>query len=380
MHADGGGLYLCVGGNSRSWIFRYALNGRRRDMGLGPVRLYSLQQARDMAIDLGRRLREGIDPIEQRRKGMAARQTVRTTFGDVALAYMDAHKAEWAASTLRQWNMSLRLHVLPAIGKLPVNEVDTDAVLRALRPTWEKNANTGATIRSRIELVLGLAAAKGLRQGDNPARWDGHLEFHLASPAKAATVKHREALPFVELPGFMRRLREIDNSKTAAIEFAILTCARIGEVLGATWHEIDFAAGLWIVPAERTKGRKEHRVPLPAAALAVLERMKRRNDTDYIFVGDKGKPMAGALIGQVLHKVHTSITVHGFRSTFRDWAAENSKDRDLAEMALSHVVGSHVERSYRRSDLIARRRELADAWAKFCAQPTPAGEVVPIRA
>jgi integrase len=373
MHADGGGLYLHVSSTgARSWIYRYlAPNGRRRDYGIGPVRLYGLAQARDRAIDLGRGIRDGIDPIEAKRKGKAARQSARTTFGDIALAYIDAQKAGWAAGTLTAWNSSMRLHVLPKIGKLPVAEVDTDAVLRALRPVWEKNANTGSTIRSRIELVLGLATSKGLRSGDNPARWEAHLEFHLASPAKAATVKHREALDYRELPDFMHRLRVIENSKSAALEFAILTCTRIGEVLGATWPEIDMAEKAWTIPASRMKSRKEHRVPLSDAATAILERMKRRNDTDYIFVGDKGKPMVGALIGQVLHKVHPTITIHGFRSTFRDWAGETKKDRDLAEMALSHTVGSHVERSYARSTLLELRRELATAWAGHCASVVP---------
>ena len=284
----------------------------------------------------------------------------------MALAYIDAHKAEWAPGTLKQWNISLRLHVLPKIGKLSIADVDTDAIYGVLKPLWEKNANTGSTIRSRIELILGLATAKGLRQGDNPARWGGHLEFHLASPSKAATVEHRAALAFKEMPGFMRLLRAIGNSKSDALEFAILTSARIGEVLQAEWSEIDFVEHVSIVPAIHTKGRKEHRVPLSDAAVAVLERQKRRNDTDAIFVGGKGKPMHTALIGQVLFGVHEGITIHGFRSTFRDWAAEMGQDRDLAEMALGHAVGNHVERSYRRTDLLEKRRALMQEWANFC--------------
>jgi integrase len=369
MYADGGatGLYLAVGPNSRSWIFRYQLGERRREMGIGSIRLYDLQRARDTAIDFGRGLREGIDPLEQRRQRKAAQKpTLRVTFGDIALAYTDAMKAGWRPGTEKAWQQSMRLHVFPAIGKLPVADVDTAAVVKALTPIWEKNANTGSTIRSRIELVLGMATSKGLRQGDNPARWNGHLEFHLASPSKAATVMHFEALPYVELPDFLSQLRTIGNSKSDAIEFTILTCARIGEVLGAIWREIDLPGRVWTIPDCRMKGRKEHRVPLSDAALKVLERQKRRNDTDFIFVGDKGKPMVGALIGQVLRKVHDTVTIHGFRSTFRDWSAETGKDRDLAEMALSHVVGSHVERSYRRSDLIEKRRELATAWAQHC--------------
>jgi integrase len=369
MHADGRapGLYLAVGPNSRSWIFRYKTGDRRREMGIGSLRLYDLQRARDMAIDLGRALREGVDPLEQRHQRKAAQKpALCATFGDVALAYIDAKKAGWRPGTEKAWHQSMRLHVFPAIGKMPVADVDTAAIVKALTLIWAQNANTGSTIRSRIELVLGLATSKGLRQGDNPARWEGHLEFHLASPSKAASVKHFDALSYTEMPNFMRRLRAIDNSKADALEFAILTCARIGEALGATWPEINPQERIWTIPATRMKGRKEHRVPLSDTAMGVLARQKRRNDTDHVFVGDKGKPMVGALIGQVLAKVQNGITVHGFRSTFRDWTAETGKDRDLAEMALSHVVGSHVERSYRRSDLIEKRRELATAWAAHC--------------
>lgn len=369
MHCDGDCLYLHVSTTgARSWVYRYLAAGKRRDYGIGPTRLYTLAQARDKAIDLGRALREGVDPIEARRKQKAAqRPAVIVSFGDVAHSYIEAHKKQWSESTVDAWRSTLRLHVLPKIGKANVADIDTNRVLDVLNPLWEKNAKTAATIRSRIELVLGLATAKGLRSGDNPARWSGHLEFHLASPTKAAKTKNFEAISYAELPAFMVDLRKAGGPKADSIEFAVLTCSRVGEVLGATWPEIDFQNRMWIVPEERMKGRREHRVPLSDAALAVLARQKRRNDTDLIFLSDKGRLMYRGQINEVLTKLRPGITAHGFRSTFRDWAAEKTNVApELAEMALAHTVGSHVERAYRRTDLIEKRRELATAWAAHC--------------
>jgi len=365
MHADGGCLYLHVTNTgARSYVLRYLGNdGRRHDYGIGSTMKNTLAQAREKARDWLSKIADGADPIDTRRQERQGRQIARTTFGDVALRYIESQEAGWSRRTYDEWRDKFRLHVFPKIGKLPVADIDTNYVLSVVKPIW---AGQGPALRSRIETVLGYAESQKLRSGDNPARWIGHLKFHLPSPTKVREIKHHEALPYAEMPGFMRQLRAIDKSKADALKFAILTCARIGEVLGATWQEIDFPGRVWAIPAERMKTRKKHVVPLTAPALAILGRQKRRNDTDCIFVGDRGKPMPNSVIRQLLKPIRSEITVHGFRSTFRDWAAENGKDRDLAELALAHVVGSHVERSYRRSDLIELRRKLAEDWAEHC--------------
>jgi integrase len=369
MHADGNGLYLHVGPASRSWIFRFQHDGRRRDMGIGPVEIVSLRAARDKAIDLRRGLREGTDPIEQRRKATAARRGTpkSLTFAECAEQYIEKHKSAWKDQ--RAWPDSMRLYVNQVIGKTPIGEVDTTAVLRVLEPLWQTKTKTAMNVRGRIELILGWATVHKLRSGENPARWRGHLAGVLPAPGKVAKVEHHKALPYAEMPEFMKQLRNRDGFVPAAIEFAILTCARVGEVLGATWQEIDRSNRVWSVPAEHMKGGKEHRVPLSDAALAVLDRMLpyRRNSVDNIFLGARsGRPMTAPALLQGLGYVQPGITVHGFRSTFADWAAETGKDRDLAEMALAHAVGNQVERSYRRTDLIEQRRELATAWAAWC--------------
>jgi integrase len=282
----------------------------------------------------------------------------------VALRYIESQQAGWSRRTYDEWRDKFRLHVFPKMGKLAVADIDTAHVLSVVKPIW---AGQGPALRSRIETVLGYAESQKLRSGDNPARWTGHLKFHLPSPTKVREIKHHEALPYAELPGFVRHLHAAGNSKADALEFAILTCARIGEVLGATWAEVDFRGGTWTVPAERMKIRKKHVVPLTAPALAIIERQKRRNDTDCIFVGDRGKPMPNSVIRQFLKPLRADITVHGFRRTFRDWTADHRKDRDLAELSLSHSVGDAVEQSYRRTELLELRRALLGEWATHCA-------------
>jgi integrase len=365
LHADGGKLYLHVTNTgARSWIFRFhAKDGRRRDYGIGSTSDYSLLQAREKATELRHKVKEGIDPIEQRRKEKNGQKAADASFGDVALRYIESQQAGWSRRTYEEWRGKFRLHVFPKIGKLAIADIDTDHVLSVVKPIW---AGQGPALRSRIETVLGYAESQKLRSGDNPARWTGHLKFHLPSPTKVREIKHHEALPYAELPGFMRQLRTVGNSKADALEFAILSCARIGEVLGATWTEVDFQSRTWTVPAARMKTRKEHRIPLTASALEILGRQRRRNDTDCIFVGDRGKPMPNSVIRQFLKPLRADITVHGFRSTFRDWAADHRKDRDLAELSLSHSVGDAVEQSYRRTEMLELRRKLMQEWATYC--------------
>ncbi|HEV2189622.1 MAG TPA: integrase arm-type DNA-binding domain-containing protein [Stellaceae bacterium] len=365
LHADGGKLYLHVSNTgARSWIFRFhAQDGRRRDYGIGSTADYSLLQAREKATELRHKVKEGTDPIEQRRTETNSQKISRATFGDVALRYIESQQAGWSRHTYNEWRDKFRLHVFPKMGKLAVAEIDTDHVLAVIKPIW---AGQGPALRSRIETVLGYAESQKLRSGDNPARWTGHLKFHLPSPTKVREIKHHAALAYSELPALVHQLRAASNSKADALEFAILTCARIGEVLGATWAEIDFQGGTWTVPAERMKTRKKHVVPITAPAFAILERQKRRNDSDYIFVGDRGKPMPNSVIRQFLKPLRAGITVHGFRSTFRDWAADYRKDRDLAELSLSHSVGDAVEQSYRRTEMLGLRRALLTEWAAHC--------------
>jgi integrase len=323
----------------------------------------SLAQAREKARTALSKIANGADPIDARRQEHRDREKARVTFGQVALEYIDSQQAGWSRRTYDEWRDKFRLHVFPRIGKLPVADIDTEHVIACIKPLW---AGQGPALRSRIETVLGYAESEKLRSGDNPARWTGHLKFRLPSPTKVHEIKHHESLPYAELPGFMRQLRAFGSSKADALEFAILTCARIGEVLGATWQEIDFKARAWAIPAARMKTRREHRIPLTAPALAILERQKRRNDTDCIFIGDRGRQMPNSIIRQFLKPVRADITVHGFRSSFRDWAADHRKDRDLAEISLSHSVGDSVEQSYRRTEMLELRRALLSDWAAHC--------------
>jgi integrase len=370
MFADGGGLYLHVGPGGKSWVYRYQLDGRRRDMGLGPLDLVSLAQARDRVLDLRREVRNGVDPIEQKRQAKVVRLAARgeMTFSQATTEYIDAHEAAW--SDKRAWPDTMRLHVNPVIGDLPVAAVDLAAVMRVLEPIWQTKTKTAQNIRGRIEAVLDWAAVRNLRKGENPARWRGNLDSLLARPSRLAQVEHHKALPYSEIPAFMAELRTRDGMAPAALDFVVLTCARAGEVLGATWDEIDLGSRVWTVPAARMKGSREHRSPLSSGALAVLDRMAafKSNSQAHVFLGQRsGRPMTPPALLQCLAYVRPGITVHGFRSSFRDWAAEQTDfPTEAAELALAHTVGSKVERAYRRSDLFSRRRELAERWSAYC--------------
>jgi integrase len=372
LHADGNGLYLHVGPGSKSWVFRYQIAGRRRDMGIGPLRLYGLKEARDKVIDLARGVRNGIDPLDAKRDAAirsAVERAKQITFADAAHAYIAAHQAEWRDK--RSWPDSIAAHVNPVIGDLPVSAIDTALIRRVLDPIWATKTKTAMRVRGRIETILDWAVANEYRdKGDNPARWKGHLDKSYAKPSKIVTVTHHGALPYADIPAFMAKLRQRPGTASAAIEFAILTCARAGEVLGATWAEIDLRNKVWTCPAARMKAGQEQRVPLSGAALAVLDRMRplRRNSDDHIFLGTvSGRPMSSPSLLQALEPVWPGVTVHGFRSTFRDWAAEKTNfPREIAEAALAHINADKVEASYRRSDLLDKRRELADAWAAHC--------------
>jgi integrase len=384
MHADGGGLYLTIApSGSRSWIFRYQRHGKRRDMGLGPVHLVGLAEARRRAHACREMLFQGIDPLG-RKQGQRAAEAVETakaiTFQGCAEKYIEAHKAGWRhPKSLSQWQGSLGMHVYPAIGSLPAAAIDTALVLKVLEPIWTTRTETASRVRGRIESVLDWATTRGHRAGENPARWKGHLENLLPKPGRVRGVEHHPALPYQEIAAFMARLRQLDGADARALEFVVLTAARRAEVLGARWQEINLAERLWIVPPERMKAHKEHRVPLSDAAMALLG----QPGEGFVFVGRKGRHLPDKAMLQVLGRMgRPDLTVHGFRSTFADWAAERTAyPFEVRELALAHTVGDAVVRAYQRSDLFDRRRRLMDDWARYCAMPAATtGEVVAIGA
>jgi integrase len=383
-YGDGAGLYLLVQSPAaKFWSFRYVRAGRMREMGLGPASgrtAISLADARRRARDLYDMHKTGRDPLEERAVGRvlrAAEATKLVTFSEAAEHYIAAHSAGWHnARHAAQWSTTLREYAGPVIGRLSVQEVDTGLVLKVLEPIWTSRPVTAGRVRARIEAVLDWAKARGYRQGENPARWRGHLENLLSS--RVHKVRHHPALPYDQVGAFLVELRRHSGVRALALEFAVLTAARSSEVLGAEWSEI--AGDVWTIPAGRTKTGKAHRVPLSAPAQKVLEQVRR--DGAFVFPGpDAEQPLGDdALRGMLRRMGRGDITTHGFRSAFRDWAAERTNyPNEVAEMALGHAIRSQVEAAYRRGDLFDKRRRLMADWAAFCAAPIPAGEIVPIR-
>jgi integrase len=389
-HHDGGGLYLQVregkGGLTRSWAFRYTRQGRARIMGLGPLALVSLPEAREKAREARKLLQAGVDPLEAREAQRASQATPSApsvTFQQAAQSYMDAHDAAWGAIHAAQWRNSLGAYAFPKLGGLPVAAIDTGRVLSVVEPIWKSKTETASRVRNRIEKVLDWATVRELRSGDNPARWKGHLEHILPARGKVRRVEHFAALPYPEMPAFMAALRARAGVAARALEFAILVAGRSKEVRGARWSEINFAERLWTVPAERMKAKREHRVPLSDAALAILA--AQRGASDFVFPSTKAgrRALNNNAFYDLLRRIgRGGLTSHGFRSSFRDWAAERSGfPAEVAEMALAHSVGSAVEQAYRRSDLFDRRRQLAEDWARWCdGRQEESENVIPIRA
>jgi integrase len=374
LHACGEGLYLQIKGVARAWIFRYQVAGKRRDMGLGSAAEVSLKNARD-AVDAAKRLlRDGIDPVDARK---AERPTI-PTFGAFADELVDTLKAGFSnAKHVYQWEQTLGdAYCRPLRSKL-VSEIETADVLAVLNPVWQVKQETASRLRGRIEKVLDAAKAKGLRSGENPARWRGHLANLLPRRQKLLARGHMPALPFDDVPALVGRLREREAVAARALEFLILTAARAGEVFGATWSEIDTTAKLWTIPAERMKARKPHRVPLTARALAILnDAAKLRTTADpaaFVFPGGRpGRPLSNTAFKQLLERMgETGFVPHGFRSSFRDWCGEcTSFPREVAEAALAHIVGNAVEQAYRRGDALEKRRKLMEAWECFIESKT----------
>jgi integrase len=392
---DGGGLYLRVSPTgAKSWVFRFQLDGKRRDMGLGPYPDISLAEARRRATEHRKLRHDGIDPLEAKkaeRKAQRLSVARSRTFRETAEEFVSRNEASWRnAKHRQQWRSTLGTYVYPVLGELPVAAIDVGLIVQVLDPIWSDKPETASRVRGRIEAVLDAATVRGFRQGPNPAQWKGNLAHVLPARARVRKVTHLAALPFDEMQGFLMALRGREGMAARALEFAIFTAARTDEVLGAPWDEVDLDAKVWAIPAERMKGGREHRVPLSEAALAVLEQvrplaLKRDGQPDPsapVFPGPRrALPMSNMTMLMLLRRMkRNDLTVHGFRSTFSDWAAERTAyPREVVEMALAHAVENKVEAAYRRGDLFEKRRRLMTDWARFC-EAAPSGEVVSLRA
>lgn len=371
-HADGGNLYLRVDASGAArWVFMWVRDGRQREAGLGSRELVSLAQAREFAGRMRASLVSGIDPLEARAAERRA-NAARVTFGECAGALLRSKESGWNNAKHRaQWATTLETYAAP-LRSLPVADVSTQDVLRALQPIWRTKPETASRLRGRIEAVIDSARVAGHidDRAPNPARWKGHLDKILPKQEKLSRG-HHAAMPYCNLPAFLGRLREAEGMGARALEFAILTAARSGEVLSAQWSEIDPKAKVWTIPPERMKTKREHRVPLVARALEIVEKLAEAKMGEFVFPGQKrGKPLSNMSMEMVLRRLKVDgATVHGFRSSFRDWAGEETDfARELAEAALAHVVGNRVETAYRRGDAFEKRRVLMEAWAAFCAQ------------
>jgi integrase len=380
-YAVGDGVSLQISKwHTRSWVFRYERFGRAHYMGLGPYPLISLAEARAKGRDARRLLLDGTDPLALRREKRNTemlRQAREKTFEECAREYIAAHEAKWSPASSEQWTRSLEQYAFPIIGKLPVAEIDLPFVLKVIEPIWHTVSETASRVRNRIEAILGWATARGLRTGDNPARWSNHLQHLLPSRKSFKPVERFEAMPYKAVGSFLARLREESGIAARALEFTILTAARRGEVIGARWSEID--GDTWTVPAERMKAGREHRIPLSKPALELLADLPREGE--FVFIGARaGRPLNHMTMRRVLEKLECKATIHGFRSTFRDWAAETTAyPNHVTEMALAHQISNAVEAAYRRGDLFDKRRRLMADWARYCGQASTENRAVPIR-
>jgi integrase len=384
MYADGGGLYLRVTPEgAKNWVLRYMLDRRPRWMGLGPVTLYGLQEARTKALDARRKRHEGIDPIDARRAERARQRldaAKAVTFKQCAESYIASHRAGWRnGKHAGQWGATLSTYAYPVVGALPVQAVDTGLVLKVLERIWTAKPETAGRVRGRLESILDFAKVRGYRDGENPARWRGHLDKLLPARSKIRQVEHHAALPFAELPAFLTSLREQEGVAARALEFAILTAARTGEVIGACWNEVDMLDKVWTVPAARMKAHREHRVPLSARALAILDEMQAARHGDaFVFPGGKpGRPLSNMAFLMLLRRMgRGDLTAHGFRATFKTWASERTSfQNEIVETALAHAIGGKVEQAYMRGDMFEKRRRLMQQWGAFCAT-APKGDAL----
>ena len=387
LHAVGGvaGLRLQVSpSGARSWILRTMIGGKRCEKGLGGFPDVTLAGARDAARLVRTMVADGVDPIREARSARSALRAERAgswTFDECVGGYIADHAPKWSNAKHRaQWESTLAAYASPVMGRLLARDVDLPHVLAVLRPIWTTKTETASRVRARIESVLDWATTHKYRQGPNPARWKGHLDTILAAPTKVSKVEHHAALPVAAMGNFMMALRGQGGMGARALEFAILTAARSGEVRGATWSELDLDAAVWVVPAARMKMKKEHRVPLSVAALELLQRLPKSEPAELLFTASRGGQLSDMTLSAVLRRMGVAAVPHGFRSTFRDWCAEHTNyPRDVAEMALAHAIGDKVEAAYRRGDLFAKRTKLMSSWAEFCSSPHRFQSVTPIR-
>jgi integrase len=372
-HADGGNLYLTISktpdGLSKRWTFLFMLDGKQREAGFGPVSTVTLAEAREKARGWRNRLLDGLDPLAAKQAARAAARAAiaaaaaRRTFGQCAGDFIKSKSGRWRSDKhKKQWESTLSQHCAP-IWHLTVDAIDTVAVLKVLTPIWSRIPETASRLRGRIEAVLDAAKVQGLRSGENPAAWAGHLESMLANRAKESRL-HHAALPYQDVPAFIAKLRETESIPALALEFLILTAARSGEVLGAKWCEIDLAAKVWTIPAARMKAAVEHRVPLSPRAVAIIESLSQYRSGDFVFPGHRiGCPIGATSIRK---ECPGAGTIHGFRSSFRDWAGnETNTPREVAEHALAHAIGDKAEQAYRRGDALEKRRPLMESWAVY---------------
>jgi integrase len=368
---------------AKSWLYKFMLNGRSREMGLGSLKAVSLADAREKAALCRSSLASGIDPIEARQadrsRNIAADQKT-ITFEDAADAYIAAHESGWKNTKhASQWHNTLRADAYSIAGKLSVSDIDTAVVMQILRPIWALKPETAGRLRGRIERILDWATVSGYRQGQNPAQWRGHLDNLLPAKSRIHSVKHHPAMPYQEIEGLLLQLRKRDGIAALALEFLIYTAARTSEVRGASWREFDLDSGIWTIPGPRTKVGKEHRIPLAERPLQIVRDLRSFTSGAFVFPGGKpGKGLSDMALLSVLRRLEIKLTVHGFRSSFRDWAAEQTQvPREVAEQALAHTLGNKVEAAYLRSDFFEKRRDLMNLWAAHLGLPT--GKVLAFR-
>ena len=387
-YSDGGNLYLRITKSlTKSWAFYYVKEGKRTEMGLGSIADVSLEQAREKAAELRKQLANGIEPLAEKRQQEHERklqQAKSMSFQQCADAYINAHKAGWKnPKHLQQWQNTLAQYVFPVFGDLDVKTIDTALITKCLEPIWLSKNETAGRVRGRVESILDWATARKFRTGENPARWRGHLDKLLAKPSKIQNPEHHSALPYSKIHSFLTQLREQEGIAAQCLEFTILTAARTGETIGATWAEIDLDEKIWTIPAERMKAKREHRVPLNSCALAILQNMAAIRFNDYVFPSNKKGLSNMAMLTVLKRMERTEITVHGFRSTFRDWAAEmTAYPSEVVEMALAHTIKNQVEAAYPRGDLLGKRSRLMENWAQYCNTPlaaTDSSNVVPLQ-
>jgi integrase len=374
-YSDGGNLYLIVSETgARKWVLRFTWRGRAKEMGLGSAASVPLADAREKAASARRKIAQGVNPIEARKRDGGI-----PTFGEMADDVRETLSAGFRNEKHKaQWKSTLETYAAPLRGK-PVDTITTDDVLTVLKPMWTTKAETASRVRGRIEKVLDASKAKGFREGENPARWRGHLDHLLPKPSKL-TRGHHPAMPYEEVAALVAKLRQREATAALALELCILTAARSGEILGMRWPEIDFEKKIWTVPAQRMKAGREHRVPLSPRAVAILRQLEKLKGGEFVFTGRaRNKPLSNMAMEMVLRRMKIEgATVHGFRSSFRDWAGNVSHfPREVTETALAHVIGDKAEQAYRRSDALEKRRKLMEAWASYC-EAKKVGDVVQI--